>query len=58
MTESLKGARTLVTGGAGMIGSHLCDRLVDAGCDVVIYDDFSRGRIMYLGFSLPRWKAV
>jgi len=31
----------LVTGGAGFIGSHLCEALVAAGADVVIIDDFN-----------------
>ena len=32
-----------VTGGAGFIGSHLCDTLVDAGCEVVCIDNFQSG---------------
>ena len=32
--------RILVTGGAGFLGSHLCERLVDAGHDVICLDDF------------------
>ena len=32
--------KVLVTGGAGFIGSHLCDRLVARGDDVVIVDSF------------------
>ena len=48
MIESLNGARVLITGGAGMIGSHLCDRLLDAGAHVHIIDDFSRGRMQNL----------
>ena len=32
--------RILVTGGAGFLGSHLCDRLVEAGQDVVCVDNF------------------
>lgn len=33
----------LVPGGAGFLGSHLCDRLVAAGRDVLALDDFSSG---------------
>jgi UDP-glucose 4-epimerase len=36
-------AKVLVTGGAGFIGSHLCERLVARGDDVVILDDLSSG---------------
>ncbi len=32
--------RILVTGGAGFLGSHLCDRLVEAGQDVICLDNF------------------
>ena len=32
--------RILVTGGAGFLGSHLCERLVDAGHDVICADNF------------------
>jgi UDP-glucuronate decarboxylase len=32
--------RILVTGGAGFLGSHLCDRLVEAGHDVICVDNF------------------
>jgi UDP-glucose 4-epimerase len=36
--------RILVTGGAGFIGSHLCERLVSDGHQVVAIDNFSTGR--------------
>ncbi len=35
--------RVCVTGGAGFIGSHLCDRLVELGANVSIIDDLSTG---------------
>lgn len=45
-------SRYLITGGAGFIGSHLCDALVARGDQVVIFDDFlsgKRGNIEQLG---------
>ena len=39
----------LVTGGAGFIGSHLCDRLLAEGHRVVAVDDLTTGRIANLG---------
>jgi UDP-glucuronate decarboxylase len=40
---NFKQKRILVTGGAGFLGSHLCDRLVDAGHDVICIDNFFTG---------------
>jgi len=37
--------RALLTGGAGFIGSHLCDKLIAKGYDVSILDDLSTGSI-------------
>jgi len=33
----------LVSGGAGFLGSHLCDRLINAGHDVICVDNFFTG---------------
>ncbi len=36
--------RVLVTGGAGFLGSHLCDQLIDQGHDVLCIDNYFTGR--------------
>ncbi len=36
--------RALVTGGAGFLGSHLCDRLIERGFEVLCLDNFHTGR--------------
>ena len=36
--------RIMVSGAAGFVASHLCDRLLSEGCQVVGLDDFSTGR--------------
>ena len=35
--------RVLVTGGAGFLGSFLCERLLGDGCDVICVDNFYTG---------------
>ena len=40
----LAGRKVVVTGGAGFVGSHLCEALVDLGADVVCLDDLSAGK--------------
>ncbi len=43
MIKISESRRILVTGGAGFLGSHLCDRLVAAGHDVLCVDNFFTG---------------
>ena len=44
--------RVLVTGGAGFIGSHLCERLIGEGCDVLCVDNFLTGDRIHLSSLL------
>ena len=37
--------KALVTGGAGFIGSHIAERLVNTGWSVVVLDDLSSGKL-------------
>ena len=44
-SDSLRDERVLITGGAGAIGSNLCDLLVQRGAgEIVVLDNFVRGR--------------
>lgn len=52
--------RILVTGGAGFLGSHLCEQLVDAGHEVLCVDNFYTGDKENLAelLSSPRFEIV
>ncbi len=52
--------RILVTGGAGFLGSHLCDRLVAEGHDVLCMDNFFTGRKSNIEHLLgnPRFELI
>ena len=52
--------RVLVTGGAGFIGSHLCDRLIEAGHEVICVDNFyssDKTNIQHL-LGNPRFELI
>ena len=37
--------KVLITGGAGFLGSHLCDRFLKEGCQVIAMDNLLTGNI-------------
>ena len=52
--------RIMITGGAGFVGSHLCDRLLKEGHDVLCVDNFftgSKANVSHL-FSNPRFELM
>jgi len=48
----------LVTGGASFIGSHLVDKMVDLGSNVIVIDNFSSGKIENLDKSKDKIKII
>ena len=52
--------RILITGGAGFLGSHLCDRLIAQGHDVLCLDNFFTGRKKNIEHLLgyPRFELI
>ena len=61
--------KVLITGGAGFIGSHLAERLIERGDEVCVIDDLSTGAVENIAainpsairhsvpsIDAPRWK--
>ena len=58
--KSIETKRVLVTGGAGFLGSHLCERLVADGADVLCVDNYYTGSKENVAHLLgnPRFELI
>ena len=58
--SALQPKRVLVTGGAGFLGSHLCERLIERGDEVICIDNYFTGRRVNIQQLLPnpRFEAI
>jgi dTDP-glucose 4,6-dehydratase len=52
--------RILITGAAGFLGSHLCDRFIKEGMDVVAMDNLVTGDLKNIEhlFKLPQFEFI
>jgi len=60
ITVNLTPKKVMVTGGAGFLGSHLCERLLARGCEVLCVDNYftgTRGNISHL-LPNPNFEAI
>jgi UDP-glucose 4-epimerase len=53
----LAGKKVIVTGGAGLVGSHIVDQLVGEKAEVVVYDNFVRGKRENLEWAIANGKV-
>jgi UDP-glucose 4-epimerase len=60
MPVNLKNKKVLVFGGAGFIGSHLCEQLIHQGASVTVFDNLQTGRTANLAKILkhPRFRFI
>src|SRR5881394_2033859 len=58
--DDMRAKRILVTGGAGILGSHLCERLIEDGHSVVCLDNFFTGSRAIVASLIghPRFELV
>ena len=58
MNDRANPSKVVITGGAGLIGSHIADLLAASGCEIVILDNFSRGSRDNIETALRRGRTT
>lgn len=58
MSSSYKNCKVLVTGGAGFIGSHIIEKLIEHGAIITVLDNFSTGSISNLTSVVDSIKVI
>src|SRR5262245_59537597 len=59
MAHELTGSRVLITGGAGFVGSHIADALMDEGvAEVIAIDNLVRGNRRHLAGASERGRVT
>lgn len=53
----LNGKRILITGGAGLVGSHIADMAIREGAEVIVYDSLIRGKERHLEWAKANGKV-
>ncbi|MBO3464267.1 NAD-dependent epimerase/dehydratase family protein [Aetokthonos hydrillicola Thurmond2011] len=55
----MQNSRVLITGGAGLVGSHIADLLVKEGvAEIIVFDNFTRGRLANLAWTKEHGSLV
>ncbi len=54
----MEGKKVVVTGGAGFIGSHIVEKLLELGAEVIVIDDLSAGKLENLNDVKDRIRFV
>jgi len=58
MTTNATNKRVLITGAAGFLGSHLCDRFIAEGYEVIVMDNLLTGSLLNIEHLFPQKEFI